>query len=95
MLEAVGDEQQLLVFRSPIVDRDDDRLIPVWEHIRDHDLELVDQELIPCPAFMFGKCEISWYLSRVTLRDGLLSAAGPHPLRTMWADAGAFWSIVR
>ncbi|MGC1155646.1 MAG: hypothetical protein WA622_27105 [Mycobacterium sp.] len=42
-------------------------------HIAKHGLELADQETITHAQMMFGRGELSWYMSREALRDGLLS----------------------
>jgi len=82
-LEAWGDEHQLVVFRSPVVRDDDPWYQQVLDHIRENGLEPADQEAFGAVGMMFARCEASWYLSPVALRDGLLAAGRPQPLRAM------------
>jgi hypothetical protein len=94
-LEAMGDEHHLMVFRSPVVRDTDPIMVPVNAHIAEHDLVLAEQETVDLPGMMFGEALVSRYMSRVALRDGLLSHGGPHPIRTMFAEESAFWDIVQ
>lgn len=88
-LEAFGDEHQLIVYRSPWLQDDNSWLGPVQAHIAEHGLELADQETVTDAQMMFGRAELSWYMSREALRDGLLSYGSDpigqvSPLRAMW-----------
>lgn len=90
-LQAIGDQHQLVVFKSPMLREDDPWLDPVKSHIAEHGLELADQETVTDAQMMFGRGELSWYMSRAALRDGLLSYGSDpigqvSPLRALWDE---------
>jgi hypothetical protein len=72
-LSAYGDETQLLVLRSVALQETDELHRPVDEHLARHDLVLADVATMPAPEMMFGVAQVSWYMNRRALRDGLSS----------------------
>jgi hypothetical protein len=86
-LQANGDRTQLLVIRSVTVKDTDPRWQPVREYLDQHDqLTLADREVLPIPGMMYGRAEVSWYMDRTVMRDGMLAFKGPNPLRLMFAS---------
>lgn len=54
-LTAQGDASGVQVYRSPLIDQDDEALVPVLAFIADHGLSLVYTETDPDPAWMHGQ----------------------------------------
>lgn len=82
-VHAMGDEQQVVVSRSPLVRDDDTMLYPVREHVERFGMVLVDRRTRPDPGMMFGQCEMSWYavpqarLGLLTHTNGKLPLTSP------------------
>lgn len=70
-LMAAGNELQLVVYRSVELRDTDPELYPVAEHIEQHRMVLADQVTVDHSGFMFGRVQISWWLSPVARRDGM------------------------
>lgn len=85
MLKAIGDTDQMMVFRSPVVRQSDSIMLPVLEHIERHGLVLADETTIDDAMMMGGKAVLSWYMTRDNMRDGLLGFDGPGALQRLWA----------
>ncbi|BBY62193.1 hypothetical protein [Mycolicibacterium helvum] len=62
-LYAVGDGIQVEVMRSPLVRDDNDWLDPVLQYIAEQGLALASRETFEDPDWMFGKVEISVYVT--------------------------------
>lgn len=74
------DAYSMTVARSPLIATDRSRLYrPVREYIERHNLVLADRRSFNLPAPDHSLYELSWWMSRELLRDGLLNV-GPSPL---------------
>jgi hypothetical protein len=54
MLRAFGDDEQIVVFRSPVVKDDDSMMREVQEHIREHGMALLDERETSRPPNEYG-----------------------------------------
>lgn len=84
MLKAIGDADQIMVFRSPVVRQSDSIMLPVLEHIERHSLVLADETTIEDAMMIGGKAVLSWYMTRDNMRDGRLGFDGPGALQRLW-----------
>jgi hypothetical protein len=72
MLYARGNEQQLVVTRSPIIPEDDELWKSVLDHIAEHGLVLMESVTKQDEGSMFGERETLWY-GKPELRNELMS----------------------
>jgi hypothetical protein len=57
---AAGNDQQLLVWSSLVAS--DSQLAPVKQYIEDHQLVLMEDEVLPSDQILYGKVRKSWFV---------------------------------
>jgi len=65
--EALASENQLIFFKSVIVNDTISGLDPVWDHIAKHGMVLVDQAFTKADGMMFGQMWTRIYKSRAAV----------------------------
>ena len=57
----LGDEVQILVWRSEVLAKSDERYKPIQAHIERFDMQLVEEELKSKDEYLYGRVYKSWF----------------------------------
>ena len=60
-LIALGDDVQLVVWRSEVLSKNSDEYAPVKAHLEKHGMQLVEETLLPKDDHIYGRTFKSWF----------------------------------